>query len=223
MARNFWKAKKAQRKSERGDVSSKKRVCNVDLSVLNILKPAYNLKDSEYIEIQDVQVKITSDRHPVFQKSVKCACCGIEGQYLGVDLPKDSQKAHFNLYAVKDGKEILMTKDHIVPFSKGGKNHTDNYQTMCSECNRDKGVNLNINLPKQMVDVLTHTLGVNEDLTFSRNQFAADEDHDDWGTLTAMCNMGLMTKSRPFWTPSYIFKATPVAMEIIVEILKNNK
>jgi hypothetical protein len=44
-----------------------------------------------------------------------------------------------NLYAIdKNGNEILMTKDHIVPKSKGGANALYNYQPMCSHCNAEK-------------------------------------------------------------------------------------
>jgi len=35
--------------------------------------------------------------------------------------------------------DILMTKDHIVPVSLGGKDSLDNLQTMCYRCNRSKG------------------------------------------------------------------------------------
>lgn len=35
-----------------------------------------------------------------------------------------------------------MTKDHIVPKSKGGPDKIENYQTMCTECNCIKGSKL---------------------------------------------------------------------------------
>lgn len=45
-----------------------------------------------------------------------------------------------NLYAVDEaGNEVLMTKDHIVPHSKGGIDDISNYQTMCVRCNQKKG------------------------------------------------------------------------------------
>lgn len=34
---------------------------------------------------------------------------------------------------------IDMTKDHIFPHNKGGKNNISNYQTMCVKCNVAKG------------------------------------------------------------------------------------
>lgn len=36
----------------------------------------------------------------------------------------------------------VMEIDHIVPFSLGGRNHVDNYQLTCKECNRAKGTNV---------------------------------------------------------------------------------
>lgn len=47
---------------------------------------------------------------------------------------------HLNLYAIdENGKEVLMTKDHIIPKSKGGADDISNYQTMCERCNEAKG------------------------------------------------------------------------------------
>jgi hypothetical protein len=51
----------------------------------------------------------------------------------------ESENYHLNLYAEKDNREILFTKDHIIPKSRGGKNILANYQTMCVECNNKKG------------------------------------------------------------------------------------
>lgn len=38
--------------------------------------------------------------------------------------------------------EVLMTKDHIIPKSKGGKNNLSNYQPMCCICNKQKDNNI---------------------------------------------------------------------------------
>lgn len=87
-------------------------------------------------------IKATSLRYKVFRNSLKCCVCGIEGKFFAKErsLPVASDKFHLNLYAVdEDGNEVLMTKDHIIPRSKGGSNHLDNMQTMCTRCNNRKG------------------------------------------------------------------------------------
>ncbi len=88
-------------------------------------------------------IDMKSQRYRVFKdKGTACVVCGIKGEYF-VKERHDNHKAitwHFNLYAVtKEGNEILMTKDHIVPRALGGKNALDNYQPMCSVCNQAKG------------------------------------------------------------------------------------
>jgi hypothetical protein len=89
---------------------------------------------------EGILAKCYSDRFDVFMESLKCANCGIEGKYFAKTVTsKDT--AHLNLYGIKDGEPVLITKDHIIPKSKGGKNNIENYQTMCLHRNIKKGNN----------------------------------------------------------------------------------
>lgn len=84
-------------------------------------------------------INMDSQRYELFEvKGTTCASCGIEGKFFAKEKDRASYGYHFNLYAVKDGKDVLMTKDHIIPKSKGGKNKLSNYQTMCTYCNNEK-------------------------------------------------------------------------------------
>ncbi len=99
-------------------------------------------RDNLYVFLEnDEALKITSDRYEVFRRSHICACCGIEASFLAAERSKTSKykRSHINMYGIKEGREILFTKDHIVPKSKGGSNSLDNYQTLCQECNSRKG------------------------------------------------------------------------------------
>lgn len=85
-------------------------------------------------------VNMKSQRYDIFAKSLVCATCGLKGVVMMLDIQptqKDA-KPHFNLYAIKGGELVLMTKDHIVPTSKGGSYKFSNCQTMCSPCNARK-------------------------------------------------------------------------------------
>lgn len=86
-------------------------------------------------------IKGNSQRYQTFfTKGCKCAICGIEGKYFAKERHLQDKAYHLNLYAVDDnGTEILMTKDHILPRSKGGIDDISNYQTMCKPCNEVKG------------------------------------------------------------------------------------
>lgn len=98
----------------------------------------------EKIEIDDIKVKTNSQRYILFkEKGIVCVACGIAGKYFALEKAtsdeQNNEMYHFNLYAVHKNNEILMTKDHIIPKSKGGKNNVQNYQTMCIKCNEAKG------------------------------------------------------------------------------------
>lgn len=97
-------------------------------------------KERVYAIINGVQVNLTSQRLILFEKNNKCVDCGLVGTYLALEKTNEIDKSyHLNLYGIRDGEEILMTKDHIFPKSLGGSNKLKNYQTMCRVCNMKKG------------------------------------------------------------------------------------
>lgn len=105
-------------------------------------KNSKKVEETLEVEIKGEKIYALSDRYKVFfTKGYKCCDCGIEGKYFALERNiNEATRYHLNLYAVdENGKEILMTKDHIIPKSLGGKNHLDNYQTMCCICNNKKG------------------------------------------------------------------------------------
>lgn len=82
---------------------------------------------------------MSSLRYHVFKKSNVCCKCGLEGKYFIKERDSNVKRYHFNLYAIdSDGNEVLMTKDHIIPKSKGGSDNLNNLQTMCTNCNFKK-------------------------------------------------------------------------------------
>ena len=90
-------------------------------------------------------IKMSSDRYKCFSlHGIKCCKCGIEGKYFVKERHEQDKSFHLNLYAIDEvGDEVLMTKDHIIPVSKGGKDEISNYQTMCKLCNTEKGTQSN--------------------------------------------------------------------------------
>ena len=76
-------------------------------------------------------------------KGTKCATCGVQAThfYKEKNLPDD--RYHFNLYGIDaKGEEVLFTKDHHNPRSNDGKDEMDNFVTMCTVCNMEKGSTL---------------------------------------------------------------------------------
>lgn len=86
-------------------------------------------------------IKMTSQRYKVFKfKGYVCTACGLVGEYFAKERYEGHNRYHFNLYGHdKNGKEVLLTKDHIIAKANGGSNCLDNMQCMCSPCNSTKG------------------------------------------------------------------------------------
>ena len=97
------------------------------------------------VEFNGHLVKMDSLRYQLFkEKGTICVECGLKATHFALESMKgdmignNNPPYHFNLYGVRNGREVLFTKDHIHPASKGGKNNLNNMQTMCTECNLKK-------------------------------------------------------------------------------------
>lgn len=104
------------------------------------LVPTQTFDDKRYEYLDGQRFKRVSQRLVLFKtKGCKCVQCGLEGTVFYLEKHKNDKHYHFNLYGYDtDGKEVMLTKDHVVPKSKGGKDVLENYQTMCSRCNEAK-------------------------------------------------------------------------------------
>ena len=88
-----------------------------------------------------VTMKTNSDRYILFkEKGLTCVCCGLTANKAYIEQPRGQSLAHINFYIERKGfKNILFTKDHIIPKCKGGEDKQENYQPMCQICNSKKG------------------------------------------------------------------------------------
>lgn len=114
-----------------------KRIGN-RFSVNDILTCKKVLNNCSMIKMYEKKVKLdTRYLNMLALKGTKCCKCGAEGKYFVLEKLKKNYK--FHLYTVKNGKEVLITIDHIIPKSKGGGNNLSNLQPMCEDCNIEKG------------------------------------------------------------------------------------
>jgi len=99
-------------------------------------------KSGHTVNILGEEINPISDRYKLFfTKGTTCVACGVEGTIWVLEKHRDTptDRFHLNLYGLdKDGNEVLITKDHIIPKKHGGGNHLSNYQTMCYTCNNLK-------------------------------------------------------------------------------------
>lgn len=99
-----------------------------------------NPKEMFYVDEEGNRCKLRRAR-VFFEKGCKCKLCPTTGSFFALEQWKAGD-FHFDFFAIdQDGDEVLMTIDHIVPKSKGGPDHIDNYDPMCKVCNEIKWSN----------------------------------------------------------------------------------
>lgn len=128
-----------------GKLLIRKEIIPID-EVHEVVKDVMFEKDKRKarVNIRGDYIKGNSERYQTFfTKGISCAKCGITGKYFAKEKHGKDKHYHLNLYAIdENGEEVLMTKDHILPRSRGGKNNISNYQTMCTRCNFMKGAEI---------------------------------------------------------------------------------
>lgn len=104
-------------------------------------KHTFLVKSPVRVVLDGEEVKANSQRLQLFYtKGFKCVVCGTEGKFFIMVRGEKEKRFHLELVGeTTDGKLVMMTKDHIVPKSLGGKDELENYQTMCTTCNVAKG------------------------------------------------------------------------------------
>jgi len=90
------------------------------LSVKEVLK----FNTSTFKKLNSINIQLYR------MKGVECVECKKKGKYFLLN------EGNYYLYTEEN---ILMTRDHIIPVSKGGPSVFENYQPMCSICNQKKG------------------------------------------------------------------------------------
>lgn len=96
-------------------------------------------KNGQRVKFHGHSMNMRSTRMLSFRSNgITCVKCGARGAFFAKErYGKDAP--HLNLYGFDvHGRQLLLTRDHIKPKSKGGTNHIYNSQTMCLKCNSRK-------------------------------------------------------------------------------------
>lgn len=112
------------------------RAFSINMNIPQILGHQYTFHS--LLDLASLHSKYASHRRlRVFHhKGLKCVneSCSKEGKFL-IKAKNKAGGYHVDIYTAEFE---LMTIDHILPKSKGGKNDLDNLQPMCSSCNSKK-------------------------------------------------------------------------------------
>lgn len=92
------------------------------------------------LTFNDKKITTDSERYKNFKANgYTCVECGLTAEYGAIETNGSETTFHLNLYGINENnEEVMLTKDHIFPKSKGGVDCITNYQVMCEHCNEKK-------------------------------------------------------------------------------------
>lgn len=110
-------------------------------------------RKGKYIVFDGLKIRCYSRKFYFFQKqyqknhTIYCPICGLKADYFRVTPTgsfNERLQPHytFNLFGIRNNKQVLFDIDHIKPVAKGGKNHKNNLRILCHECNNEKADNI---------------------------------------------------------------------------------
>lgn len=94
-----------------------------------------------YVMVGKHRIRFDSQRYELFftsPYSPSCNICGIGGATTYLEKFPNEHVYHINVYGRRGKKEVMLTKDHIIPKAKGGADIMSNYQILCFDCNQEK-------------------------------------------------------------------------------------
>ena len=108
----------------------------------HLARPNTHLESQNVWDIQLGEKRIRlftgRSRYQLIKKTQVCACCGLQGSFFTVESGRN-HAPHLRLYGIgRYNKHIIMTLDHIIPKSQGGRREPDNSQMLCKICNTIK-------------------------------------------------------------------------------------
>lgn len=128
------------RKNKKYSIDSVFDFIQEHINVDNYMRYKNNKEYRNRYEFDGDMMKPWSLRYFTFiKKGCTCHSCGLQATHFYKEHSRPNQAFHFNLYGFNEnGEEILFTKDHYNPKSKGGPDKLKNLVTMCQICNRKK-------------------------------------------------------------------------------------
>lgn len=113
-------------------------------------------KRKKNFDLYGFKFRTTTHSHLLFaEQGCVCVRCGIEGIMFIIETEYKGKRPHATLYALdENGNVRLMTKDHIIPKSRGGINRRSNYQVMCQKCNNAKADKVEAEVSHVLVELM---------------------------------------------------------------------